>query len=79
MHLMMTIFALFGAITLAAPVLVPNANEAANINHKISLPTSSNANPLSIRQDMQCDWDGFCADAFEKCVQTCDSLKDADW
>lgn len=79
MRLVVTFLALFtGALAVPAPV--PGAHAIADTdNHKVSLPETGDANPLSIRQEMQCDWDGFCADAFQKCVQTCDSLDDSDW
>lgn len=79
MRLTVTLLALFtGALAVPAPG--PDVHATADTdNHKISLPETSYANPLSIRQEMQCDWDGFCADAFQKCVQTCDSLDDSDW
>lgn len=79
MRLTVTLLALFTSV-LAVPAPIPGAHAIADTdNHKVSLPETGDANPLSIRQEMQCDWDGFCADAFQKCVQTCDSLADSDW
>ncbi|KAF2719435.1 hypothetical protein K431DRAFT_111645 [Polychaeton citri CBS 116435] len=33
---------------------------------------------LGERQE-RCDWDSYCHRAFQECVKSCDSLKNADW
>lgn len=80
MRLPNTLFALF-ASTLAVPTPASDANVLANIKdaQDVSLTETGDAKPISIRQDLQCDWDGFCGDAFQNCVKTCDSLRDSDW
>lgn len=79
MRLTSIIFALLTS-ALAVPAPTPDINEVGNTNnHDISVQAASDTNSLSIRQELQCDWDDFCADAFQRCVQTCDSLKDSDW
>jgi hypothetical protein len=75
----LTLLPLLGlvAIALAAPAPTSNNDVAANQDHVLYLPASNNA--LSVRQEDRCDWESYCLPAYQKCVKSCDSLKNSDW
>jgi hypothetical protein len=73
MHLTITLLGLLASTILAAQA--PTSNQ----DHVLYLPVAnSDNNALAILQD-RCDWDAYCLPAYQKCVKSCDSLKNADW
>jgi len=74
----LTLFGLV-AIALAAPASTSN-NDVVNQDHVLYLVSNNdnNDNALRARQD-RCDWDSYCLPEYQKCVKSCNSLKNADW
>jgi hypothetical protein len=75
----LTIFLLsLVAIALAAPAPTSD-NDIANQDHVLYLPVTNSGSVLSIRQEDRCDWDSYCLPEYQKCVKSCNSLKNSDW
>jgi hypothetical protein len=67
---------------LAAPAPISNKdNNIANQDHVLYLPAATNGDntkALSARQE-RCDWESYCLPAYQRCVRSCNSLKNSDW
>ena len=80
MQLTITLLGL-AAIVLAAPAPTSNKDVANpdQVLYLITISDSESANALKIRQENRCDWDSYCLPAYQKCVKSCNSLKNSDW
>ena len=67
---------------LSSAIAAPISNkDIANQDHILYLPAANdgdNTNALSARQE-RCDWEAYCLPAYQRCVRSCNSLKNSDW
>jgi hypothetical protein len=65
---------------LAVPAPISNKH-IVNQDHVLYLPAANagdNTNALRARQE-RCDWEAYCLPAYQRCVRSCNSLKNSDW